>query len=165
MTIRKSDVHIGGGIHVSAGCLYDKSKRIRALNRASLVNRSIELFRKRLDIPQDLVFCIKSIKGTTTGSYYPKSKSVVLSYKQTPQQFLQTLAHELVHAEQYKQGRLESKMVNYRWVNFWHGVPGKRGTTFNSYYNQPWEIEARKRQGALAKEVMEELKRIYNDID
>ena len=61
-----------------------------------------------------------------------------------------TLAHELVHAEQYMTRRLKwsDRKLCWLWENKHHT---NMGSTHNTYMNQPWEIEAyaRQRQDSL----------------
>lgn len=70
--------------------------------------------------------------------------------------FMETIAHELVHAEQFNQGRLETTIMadkNFNLVHTkkWEGVAWKsKGATYNSYRNLPWEKEAFDRQAQLA---------------
>ena len=76
---------------------------------------------------------------------------------------LEVLAHELVHAEQYMQGRLKKSWMKKKgWVHQWNGhVNTNRGSTYQAYRNQPWEIEAWSRQAELAEKVCQILEEKY----
>jgi hypothetical protein len=76
---------------------------------------------------------------------------------------LEVLAHELVHAEQYMQGRLKKSWMKKKgWVHQWNGnVNTNRGSTYQAYRNQPWEMEAWSRQADLAEKVCQILEKKY----
>lgn len=160
--IRKTDRHIGRNIFIAAGALITQRKRNKTLAIATLVNRSLDLFRQHLDFPHDIVIRIASLKKKAHGRYN-QNGSLEININQPRAQILITLAHELVHAEQYKQGRLVQKFKDHEgWVHSWHGtqVPNK-GTTYEAYRRLPWEVEAFKRQRPLALKVAKEMERIY----
>jgi hypothetical protein len=89
----------------------------------------------------------------------PVSKVVVIDNRLKLSHALEVLAHELVHAEQYHQGRMD---WNGGW-NYWMGTrwSTNQGTTYNAYRELPWEKEAWGRQEELAKEVDRALGGIY----
>lgn len=161
--IHLTDKHIGGGIYLSASSLLNKRYRNKALEVATVVNRSIHQFRKYLDFPKDIQIRIAPIKGTTNGRYYDGSKMVELDCTLPWDKALEVFAHELVHAEQYKQGRLKQEFVSGKgFVHSWNGsLNTNRGSTYRAYRNQPWEIEAWSRQAELAEKVCQDLERIY----
>jgi hypothetical protein len=75
---------------------------------------------------------------------------------------LEVIAHELVHAEQYHTGKLKKKYVQRKgWMHSWNGTPGKKGTTYKAYRDQPWEQEAWNRQMYLAETVCRILEEKY----
>ena len=75
---------------------------------------------------------------------------------------LEVIAHELVHAEQYHTGKLKKKYVQRKgWLHHWNGSPGKKGTTYKAYRDQPWEQEAWSRQMYLAEKVCSILEEKY----
>ena len=75
---------------------------------------------------------------------------------------LEVIAHELVHAEQYHTGKLKKKYVQRKgWLHHWNGTPGKKGTTYKAYRDQPWEQEAWNRQMYLAEKVCSILEEKY----
>lgn len=74
--------------------------------------------------------------------------------------FIETLCHELVHAEQYYTRRMEFLMtgdhVNIRFNGVMHQIDG--GDMSEEW--RPWETEAYSRQRNLAEYTMERLERI-----
>ena len=58
--------------------------------------------------------------------------------------------HELVHAEQFHQGRLKLKSGMYHWNDEPHKVGND---TYAKYRARPWEAEAFERQADLALKV------------
>lgn len=163
MRTHSSDKHIGGNIYLSAGALLNKNYRSSALTVATLVNRSIDQFRKYLDFPKNINIRIAPIKGTTNGRYNDSLKTIEIDCRLPWNKALEVLAHELVHAEQYKQGRLSHVYVSGKgFVHSWNGSRNhSRGTTYRAYRNQPWEIEAWGRQAELAEKVCKDLENLY----
>ena len=72
---------------------------------------------------------------------------------------LNCIAHELVHAEQYYENRLDFTYVRGKgFLHMWNGDEiNNKGTTYRAYRNQPWEIEAFSRQASLAEKVSDAL--------
>jgi hypothetical protein len=159
--ICKTDKHIGGGIYLSASSYLNQRNLPGTLMVATVVNRSIDLFRKHLDFSKDIKVRITSLRGRDNGRC-SDSGVIELDCKLGWAKALEVLAHELVHAEQYHQGRLKHKMSRGRWRQFWMGSSSySKGTTYQAYRKQPWEIEAWGRQAELAEKVCVELEKLY----
>lgn len=132
---------------------------------ALMVKESMPVFRTLLDLPKTITVRIGTKKGSFRGSFNNSEKLLFLNvcnfnYKHA----ITTLAHELVHAEQYKQGRLAvSKFITKKgYISYWNGEKvNNKGKTYNSYRKQPWEVEAFERQSELAKKVTEILEQKY----
>ena len=161
--IKKSDKQLGGGLYLAASCLYDAKLRDKALLVATVVNRSIDEFRNFLEFPKDITIRICPIKGQSSGRYFSGEKLVEISSRLPWDSALEVLAHELVHAEQYMQGRLKKSWMKKKgWVHQWNGnVNTNRGSTYQAYRNQPWEMEAWSRQAELAEKVCQILEKKY----
>ena len=161
--IHQTDKHIGGSIYLAASCLFNKRYRDKSLDVATVVNRSIHEFRKYLSFPSDIKIRIAPIKGSTNGRYNQSVKTVELDCSLPWNEALEVLAHELVHAEQYYQGRLIQKYIRGKgFMHSWNGTKNtSKGTTYRAYRNQPWEIEAWARQAELAEKVCQDLEKIY----
>jgi len=161
--IRESDKHIGNNIYLAASCLLNKRYRNKALDIATLVNRSVHQFRKYLNFPRDVNIRIAPIKGSINGRYINSSRTIEIDCKLDWDKALEVFAHELVHAEQYYEGRLKSKWIYGKgYVHSWNGSNNlNKGTTYRAYRNQPWEVEAWSRQAELAERVCSDLEKIY----
>lgn len=64
---------------------------------------------------------------------------------------LTTLAHELVHAEQFAEGRFSVDAVSYQW----NGQRVKLKTSYDTYMKQPWEVEAFGRQEEVKNKIID----------
>ena len=161
--IHQTDKHIGGGIYLAASCLLNKRYRNQSLEVARVVNRSIHQFRKYLNFPKDVKIRIAPIKGSVNGRYNNNDKTVELDCKLKWDKALEVFAHELVHAEQYHEGRLKKQFIRGKgFIHSWNGSKNhSKGTTYRAYRNQPWEIEAWSRQAELAEKVCSDLEKIY----
>lgn len=146
--IKKTDIKITKNIWVSHSAYVNYFKRSH--NIARLIQVTLPKFQSLLNLQPNLKFRIAPIRCTQTkGLYYPDSKTVVIDCRLYQERAMVTLAHELVHAEQYKDKRLQQRKRKGRWVYFWKGEHTRK-----KYWDQPWEIEARRRQNKLAREVM-----------
>lgn len=141
--IRKTDIKIAKGIYVSYSAYVNHYKRSQ--NIAKMIQITLPKFRLLLALENKIVFRIAPLKGTTKGRYYSDTKVVEIDCRLREEKAMITLAHELVHVEQYKQKRLQQKKRQGRYVFFWRGE-----ATRKKYWDQPWEIEARERQVRLA---------------
>ena len=86
-----------------------------------------------------------------------------IRYRTNFKSMLETLAHELVHGEQFNTGRLKYKWSDNKskWMAYWEGKESNITTEYARYVKLPWEQEAFKRQEALAAMVyIDVLKRI-----
>lgn len=161
--IHQSDKHIGGGIYIAASCLLNKRYRNKSLEVATVVNRSIDQFRKYLNFPKNINVRIAPIKGSVNGRYNNGDKTVELDCTLPWDKALEVFAHELVHAEQYYEGRLKHQYVRGKgFIHSWNGNRNtSKGTTYRAYRNQPWEQEAWSRQAELAEKVCCDLEKLY----
>ena len=144
-------------IYVSRQLVYGASKRTTPVKTAiALIDKTLPEFRKLLNLPERLVFRISRIKGQYSGKYCNGDNVVLVSPVVKWDRLLETIAHELVHAEQYHECRLASVFSSHKgWVHQWYGEDNySKGTTYNSYRNQPWEQEAFSRQKELADKVI-----------
>ena len=145
-------------IYVSRQLVYGDSKRPSAVKTAiAVIDKTMPEFRKLLSLPEKIVFRVSRIKGPYSGKYCNGDNVVLISPLVKWDKLLETIAHELVHAEQYHTKRLSSVFQAQKgWVSQWYGEDCKlKGTTYNSYRKQPWEVEAFNRQKELADKVIE----------
>ena len=159
--IKSTDKMVSKGIYMSASAIYTHTKSAKII--ALMIKRSLPEFRKQLNLPRDVQFRVAPIKAKNTNGYYMvEGKLAVIDCRLGWAKALEVIAHELVHAEQYHQGRLKHKMSRGRWRPFWMGSSAfSKGTTYQAYRKQPWEIEAWGRQAELAEKVCVDLNKLY----
>lgn len=118
---------------------------------AELVVRAMPHARKLLVLPEHIVFHIRPLGGKYNGVYMNFFNKVELEVRRTNLgSILETIMHELVHAEQFHQGRLKLKSGMYHWNDEPHKVGND---TYAKYRARPWEAEAFERQPDLALKV------------
>lgn len=127
-----------------------KSFLVQAGKIADLVNQALPQARKILDLPEHLHFHIRPLGGKYNGVYLNFFNKVELEVRRTNMgSILETIMHELVHAEQFHLGKLKIKGGTYHW----NDVATKLGNSYESYRKRPWEAEAFSRQADLAMKV------------
>ena len=118
---------------------------------ADLVNKALPHARKLLDLPEHLHFHIRPLGGKFNGVYMNFFQKIELEVRRTNLgSILETIMHELVHAEQFHQGRLKLKGGMYHWNEVAHKVGND---TYAKYRARPWEAEAFSKQADLALKV------------
>jgi hypothetical protein len=153
--IKNTDIKIEKGIVISLSAKYTHAVSLERNLR--LVRQYMPHFRKLLKLPTDLVIKLGPIKGRVQGRYFSKQKVAYVDVR-LGGNFLEVLAHELVHAEQFFEGRLDHAMTKSGWGFKWNGsLNTNKGTTYTAYREQPWEMEAFGRQAELARKVREML--------
>ena len=159
MQIRVTDKVVTKGILVSLQARRNYLEQSKEL--ALMVKEALPIFRKFLNFPKTIVVRIATHKGTYKGSYNNYQHTLFLNVCRFDyDEVMVTLAHELVHAEQFHEKRLKQKGS----VMYWYDEKVKnKGSTYASYRKQPWEVEAFNRQKQLAKLVTKELEKKYEE--
>ena len=142
-------------IKMSASAWYHFPKTAYPI--AELIKSTESAFRDLLDFAEDTTFRVTAIrKRTKYGQYWSKLKTVELDCRLPLATAIQTLAHELVHAEQYHQGRLAASQsaASGDWNQYWNGEHVKVGTGYKAYRALPWEKEAFDREQELASQAL-----------
>lgn len=157
---KRSDIKLNSQIYVSRALWNNSEHRVRAESAARVISRALDVLKQHLDLRSDLTVRICSFRNSAVGGQYDdysrtaEINLVVGGVHRTFRDMIVSLAHELVHCEQYQQGRLAWTGRNYQW----NGKNiSNRGSTYQSYRKLPWEIEAFNRQNSLADLVLEEL--------
>lgn len=155
MYIRKTDKEVVEGIFMSVSSLYNKKIQNKADTIRCLIQASIPEFKKLLNLPAGLRFRIAPIKGRFSGRYNDDLRLVELDSRLNWDHAMLVLAHELVHAEQFHENRLENKFIpRHGYAYFWNGKRWNgKGSTLKAYMAQPWEKEAYERQTGLVEQV------------
>jgi hypothetical protein len=158
MSIKKSDVKIAKNVYLSAQLRGNGSANILA----QYVIDALPIFRQFLNFSEDVTIRIANFKAQGTfGQYWSGQKLVVVRPSKDVLRFFSSLAHELVHAEQYHEGRLQVLRTINGYVRHYkeknddnEQVVKSKGKTYNAYRNLPWEVEAFSRQDEIARAVM-----------
>lgn len=157
MHLKVTDKQVSKNIFVSIQARRNYLSESKEL--AFMVKNSLPVFRTLLDLPKTIYVRIGTKRGGFRGSFNNYEKVLFLNVSRfNYEDCMLTLAHELVHAEQYKQGRLSvsSFLTKKGYINYWNGEEIKnKGMTYSSYRKQPWEVEAFGRQKELADKVNE----------
>lgn len=167
---RETDVDLGGVV-ISKQALSKHTETTLII--AAVAQKSLKYFRKYLNFANNIEIRVTAIKGKNDGQCMDTGRLIELDCRMSWDKALEILAHELIHAEQYHEGRLvmDYDLYGAGWVHYWCGEKGSKedprrgskGTTYNSYRNQPWEIEAWSRQAELAEKVCNDLDKEYDN--
>jgi hypothetical protein len=136
------------------GSSFNRSDYRARLNaNARLLSMALEEFRKYLDFSKDTLIRLTSLKkASMRGTFNGTDNIASIRYRTGFKSMLETLAHELVHGEQFHTRRLSFKWSNKKcnWVAYWDGQENSLTNNHAKYLKQPWEQEAFRRQEALA---------------
>lgn len=112
-----------------------------------MVEKVMPKLRKEIDFRDDVEIHFRPIRGTTGGLAYQKKNLIQIDPRMKIVDMLEIVAHELIHNEQYKQGRLNLDGVNkavFQGKLYYRPPNGS-----SAYFNSPWEVEAYSRAAAL----------------
>lgn len=132
---------------------YDKQYTLKSQAVAELFYMAVKCAHKIMKLPSDLRVDLRPLPRKSLNGYYTHrlKKVVVDPRKGDLKTLLQTLAHELVHAEQFNDGRFAIAGRSYQWC----GRDVKlESRNYLKYIAQPWEAEAFKRQNGIAEELI-----------
>lgn len=158
MMMRKGDKM---EVKISASIKYGNYKQYLkgAQMQVDLYKKVLPLAKKIMKLPKSVSLEVRPIKGRTQGLYFNARQGMEVDTRtKTLGDFLVTVMHELVHAEQYHTGRLKGGYEYGKgYVNYWNGEAntgrGSKGKTYSAYRKLPWEEEAWGRQEKLAQDV------------
>ena len=173
--MKTTDRYIAPNVWVSAQIYFGSKRRIgssltkaeyraRLLANAKLMSIALQEFRKYLDFSKDTDIRLTSLKKwSVRGTFNGETNIASIRYRTGFKSMLETLAHELVHGEQFHQGKLKYVWDEKNWAAMWKGKKHKIAMMSNipAYMELPWEKEAFQHQEALAAMVyVDILKRI-----
>lgn len=150
-----TDVKIVDNVYLSRQLFNSNAKDHYVGHVAPTIAKAVKILARVLDVPADMKIRICNIKARgTNGRYYGTLGVTEIEPRFDIKTMISTLAHEMVHAEQYHQGRLAWKGG----TQLWNGeVITNKGSTYARYRAQPWEVEAFDRQKELAAIVYKQL--------
>lgn len=153
-------------IKIADAIMYGRLKEFkpRSIMIKDLIVGMLPKARELVDFTDDFGISIRCIRPkrfiAIDGVYSHARKVLEISPKiDTLNSVIQTFAHELVHAEQFKQGRLKSDFADvYKEEPIWvweDKLQVSPGTIkdYDSYRKLPWEVEAFDRQDKIAEEL------------
>ena len=173
--MKTTDRYIAPNVWVSAQIYFGSKRRVgssltkseyraRLRANAKLISIALEEFRKYLSFSKDTSVRFTSLrKKAVKGLFNGETNIASIRYRTGFKGMLETLAHELVHGEQFHTRRLQYKWHDNKskWVAYWDGKENNITTEYTKYVKLPWEQEAFKRQEALAAMVyLDVLKRL-----
>lgn len=126
----------------------DRAKAFKKITQCSEL-----LIKEAINLPQNLKIVIRPIRGLygTAVSFNIKAETfyvVEIDVRQTVNEFCDTLLHELIHIEQYYEGRLDLKSEHS--YSIFEGRKIRAVSNNSAEYNDlPWEKEAIKRSATL----------------
>lgn len=138
-----------------------KQHRASAFLYIDILKNNIKYIKEFIKLPKRLSFVFRPIRGAEGMAYYiqhkdsPRDYIVEIDVRQDLPSFKNTLLHELVHIEQFSQGRLKSAGTKYyKWFGREMLIDI---SSFDAYNQLPWEVEANSRAQLLQEIVFKEL--------
>ena len=105
--VKSTDIQVNKSIVMSLSSKYGKAYRTKAPRVLAVIKKALPHLRRKLSFDQDVVIRVAPIKQKqTNGRYWATSKVAEIDCRLTARQAMETLCHELVHAEQYHTGKL-----------------------------------------------------------
>lgn len=159
------------GIFVSHSALYDKGRNSTTKTLIPLLNQAVSVIKKHHLLKVDFntvrfrLAPIKDMVEHFLGEFDHLDRLVTIDCRLAPSLFLNTLCHELIHAEQSFQKRLKVNVKKriFIWEGHNFSIPEAEHTSANAsfsdvslreYLNIPWEYEAHIRESEIAKKVL-----------
>lgn len=132
---------------------YDKKYVLHSEAAAYMMESAIRVAGRVMRLPFNLTVDLRPLSRKSLNGYYShRLKKVVIDPRKGDfLTLMRTLAHELVHAEQFYDGRFVITDKSYQWCGEDVKLESKN---YLKYISQPWEAEAFKRQNALAQEII-----------
>ena len=164
--IKSSDVEVGQHMYASHQVMYSIANSQEVVNLFKRVIKAakktgIKEMRERLQgtaKTKPIMFMLRSIKRNGTSgqccNYNPYiAIEVDIKHNRTLEKMALTVAHELVHAEQYLSKRLgwDKKASCFKWEG---KINKNKGSTHERYMSQPWEQEAFALQSLVAAKIV-----------
>ena len=123
----------------------------KALSFDELIAEYGEKIRKVINLPEKIDILLRPIQKLHGQAYYIKNEyGIEVNVRQTIAEFKDTLLHELIHIEQFFEGRLANEEKSGKLI--WRGKSYHIDiSNLEAYNNLPWEQEAIRRAYNLGK--------------
>jgi hypothetical protein len=142
-------VEIMGGIHGTLAAVYGATYKAHTMRHFPAIVKAYRYLRTVLNTGGKELVVFKPIRGGVHGCFFTSGK-IFIDPRGDIRRITETLAHEMVHAEQYNTGKMERIPFNPH-VRIWQGNPHPiQYRTYHEYRALPWEAEAFARQEELA---------------
>ena len=138
-----------------------KEHYYNALFLSDILKETYGIIKEHIELPQYIKVVFRPIRSAFGRAFYIKSDAarrnreyvVELDVRQDADTFKNTLLHELIHIEQFYQGRLlDAGSMHFKWN-------GKKTlidtSNLDAYNNLPWEREAIERASTLERVVFD----------
>jgi hypothetical protein len=137
-----------------------KEHYLNALFLSDILKEKYQTIQDYIDLPKCIKIVFRPVRAAFGRAFYLKSNVernrqyiVELDVRQDTATFKNTLLHELIHIEQFYQGRLlDAGSMHFKWN-------GKKTlidtSNLDAYNNLPWEREAIERSAKLEKVVFD----------
>lgn len=158
MSLYYTDRTVSPGVDMALSAIYNKKLADKAEVVRYVVEKAMPVLHKIMTIPSFVRVRVAPIKARNINGRYINGENLCeIDCRLGWDQALETLCHEMVHAEQYFTGRLSSSFVRRKgYIHTWNGsLDYNKGSTYRAYRQQPWEMEAFGRQKGLADRVNE----------
>ena len=157
---------MGENVYASFISLYHPSHRAWVLRLIDVTQRAVPIFREKLKFPDDQTVVIRRMQEGDHGEFYFRGQSIHVNHLDCDiPLFVETIAHELVHSEQFYTGKLDFQTQdNPAACLKFEGKDYYLLDGILSYPENPWEIEAYGRQKELADHVLQTFERNGYDI-
>ena len=153
--IKHGDIYTTGQASIGDKKYRDKTRRYIQVAQAIY-----PFLKERMTLPDDVKVVVGFTRGKRNlGFYQNDGKQCFIDPRhQGMWKFVDSMIHELTHAQQYFTGKLEHKYsrVYESWIPVWEDKEwGKYATSHKKYLAQPWEVEARATASKLSREIRE----------
>jgi hypothetical protein len=155
---RQVEMLTKGSILVTSSSWYGNDTRVRTRQLAPIADKTFQIVKRYLHLPSDCKVVIGRIRSNhILGQYFSDKKEAWVDPRSDNiSKMIDTICHELVHANQYHSGMLkQGHEPTFHWE--WDNKKFKNTTKHYIYHNWPWEIDARERGAWLAAIVYKEL--------
>lgn len=155
--MKQTDIQIDHSLYVAYAAKYSKTD---AANAAMMV----DTFKKIIPILKDIFPHAHHVdirvapigKKALNARFFPNEMIIEVDYRLNVLKSIMSLCHEFIHYDQWCSGRLAFDYTA-RCYTWYDKVINNKGTTKNSYTNQPWEVEAFAKQESIYALVMNRL--------
>jgi hypothetical protein len=143
-------VLVSPGIYATTAAAYNPMYKPHVEKNLPWITHGTEYLKNVLDLAGNEQVILKPIRSLkTTGMHVEDGENlnkIFVDPRYSVLRVLSTIAHELIHAEQYFTGKMSIQDGYFR---AWNGKGYQMPKSYDEYINLPWEKEAFERQDDL----------------